>query len=139
MMACPHWFCSTCSATYVPGFASLVILSRILETPMAMYIIEPDQRTLHGTFSRDIAPILTIDSGDTVRFRTLDSDWNLAPRQSTRYDEPPAQFTPRPAGQEHGHPLCGPIAIRGAQPGMTLAVQINAVRPGSWGFTAVGG
>jgi acetamidase/formamidase len=106
---------------------------------VTLYIVEPDQRTLHGAFSRDLIPILTIDSGDTVRFRTLDSDWNLARRQSTRYDEPPAQFTPRPVGQEQGHPLCGPIAIRGAQPGMTLAVQINAVRPGEWGFTAVGG
>ncbi len=54
---------------------------------MALYSVEPDRRTLHGAFSRDVAPILTIDSGDTVRFRTLDADWNLAPRQSTRYDE----------------------------------------------------
>lgn len=106
---------------------------------MTLYTIEPDQRTLHGAFSRDFAPILTIDSGDTVRFRTLDSDWNLMPRQSTRYDEPPAQFTPRPIGQEQGHALCGPVAIRGAQPGMTLGVQINVVQPGHWGFTAVGG
>src|SRR6266511_1717988 len=106
---------------------------------MALYSVEPDRRTLHGAFSRDVAPILTIDSGDTVRFRTLDADWNLAPRQSTRYDERPAQFTPRPPGQEDGHALCGPIAIRGAQPGMTLGVQINAIRPGGWGFTQVGG
>lgn len=78
---------------------------------MALYTIEPDQGTLHDAFSRDIAPILSIDSGDTVRFRTLDADWNLASRQSTRYDEQPAQFTPRPAGQEDGHPLCGPVAV----------------------------
>jgi acetamidase/formamidase len=106
---------------------------------MAVYSVEPDRRTLHGAFSRDFAPILTIDPGDTVRFRTLDADWNLAPRQSTRYDERPAQFTPRPSRQEDGHALCGPIAIRGAQPGMTLGVQINAIRPGEWGFTQVGG
>ena len=60
---------------------------------MPLYTVEAEQRTLHGAFSRDIAPILTIESGDTVRFRTLDADWNLAPRQSTRYDQPPAQFT----------------------------------------------
>ena len=106
---------------------------------MALYIVEPDRRTLHGAFSRDFAAILTIDPGDTVRFRTLDADWNLAPRLSTRYDERPVQFTPRPPGQEDGHALCGPIAIRGAQPGMTLGVQINAIRPGGWGFTQVGG
>lgn len=106
---------------------------------MTLYTIEPKPGMVHGAFSRNIAPILTINPGDTVRFRTLDADWNLAPRQSTRYDEPPAQFMPRPAGQENGHPLCGPVAIRGAEPGMTLAVQIDAIHPGGWGFTAVGG
>ncbi len=102
-----------------------------------MHNIEPFEKTLHGVFSRDIAPVLTIDSGETVRFRTLDAAWNLAPRTSTRRDELPQQF-PRPEGHT-GHALCGPIAIRGAEPGMTLAVQIGDVRPGAWGFTAVGG
>ena len=104
-----------------------------------IYYIEPTSDTLHGAFSREIAPALTIDSGDTVRFRTLDADWNIAPRRSTHYEDKPAQFAPRPVGQENGHPLCGPVAIRGAQPGMTLAVHINTVQPGAWGFTAVGG
>lgn len=80
---------------------------------MALHHIEPDARTIHGAFSRDLDPILTIDSGDTVRFRTLDSDWNVAPRTSIRHDEPPAQFPHRPDGQDVGHPLCGPVAIRG--------------------------
>lgn len=106
---------------------------------MAFHIIEPDQHTIHGVFSRDLPPILTIDPGDTVRFRTLDADWNLAPRQSTRHDKSPPQFTPRPDGQEDGHPLCGPVAIRGAQPGMSLAVHIDTIIPGTWGYTAVGG
>ncbi len=106
---------------------------------MAIFTIEPEAGTVHGTFSRDIAPILTIDAGDTVRFRTLDADWNLAPRVSTRYDERPPQFSPRPQGQQAGHPLCGPVAIRGAEPGMTLAVTVDAIRTGSWGFTQVGG
>ena len=106
---------------------------------MTVYTIEPEQKTLHGAFSRDLTPVLTIEPGDTVRFRTLDADWNLAPRQSTRYAEKPRQFFPRPPGQEQGHALCGPVAIRGAEPGMTLAVHINTVCPGAWGFTAVGG
>jgi acetamidase/formamidase len=106
---------------------------------MAIYLLEPDIGTLHGAFSREIAPVLTIDPGDTVRFRTLDADWNLEPRLSTQYAEKPRQFWPRPPGQETGHALTGPVAIRGAEPGMTLGVRIDAVRPGLWGFTAVGG
>jgi hypothetical protein len=46
---------------------------------MASYALEPDEHTLHGFFSPDLAPVLTIESGDTVRFRTLDADWGLEP------------------------------------------------------------
>lgn len=105
---------------------------------MTLHHINPTKETLHGTFSRDLAPILTIDSGDTVRFRTLDANWYIEPRTSTRYEEAPATFSPLPV-HHNGHALCGPIAIRGAMPGMTLAVRVDALRVGSWGYTAVGG
>jgi len=82
---------------------------------------------------------LTIDSGDTVRFRTLDAGWHLGPRRSTVYSEGPARFGPLDPERDAGHALCGPIAIRGAEPGMTLAVTIDEVRPGAWGYTAIGG
>jgi acetamidase/formamidase len=38
-----------------------------------------ERRTLHGHFSRDLPPIVTIDSGDTVVFSCLDSGWHVAP------------------------------------------------------------
>jgi acetamidase/formamidase len=34
-----------------------------------------------------------------------------------------------------GHCLVGPIAVRGARPGMLLAVRFQALRPGNWGWT----
>ncbi len=37
-----------------------------------------------------------------------------------------------------GHCLAGPVAIRGAEPGMTLAVQLISMRPGPWGWTEAG-
>ena len=104
---------------------------------MATYHIEPVRETLHGSFSRDYPAILTIDSGDTVLFRTLNSAWAL---------EPPffaegrvRRFEPRIKGRDDGHALCGPVAVRGAQPGMTLEIHINEVRPGEWGWTGGGG
>ncbi len=103
------------------------------------YWLKPGLQTLHGAFGRDIAPALTIDPGDTVCFSTLDADWNIEPRRSTRHAEKPRQFWPRPPGQEAGHALTGPVAIRGAQLGMTLGIHIERVQPGAWGFTAVGG
>src|SRR5919199_6677608 len=106
---------------------------------MRLYTVEPDRRTLHGAFSRELPPILEIDPGDTVRFRTLDADWNLEPRRSTVYADQPQKFEPRDAELDDGHALCGPVAVRGAQPGMTLGVRIDRVQPGPWGWTASGG
>ncbi|MGH2506102.1 MAG: acetamidase/formamidase family protein [Ktedonobacteraceae bacterium] len=103
---------------------------------MTTYTMVPDRQTLHGKFSRDFPPVLTIDSGDTVLYSTLDAGWHIAPRRAT---EPPQQFSPRTPEHDGGHALCGPLAIRGAQPGMTLAVHIKEIRPGTWGWTRAGG
>ncbi len=106
---------------------------------MAVFEVKPERATLHGHFSRELAPVLTIDAGDTVRFATLDAGWNVEPRRSPVPSERPRKFEPRDAEWDAGHALCGPIAIRGAEPGMTLAVHIEAIRPGAWGWTATGG
>lgn len=104
---------------------------------MASYTIEPERRTLHGCFSRELPPVLTIDTGDTVRFRTLDAGWGLEPPVTV--GTPRRKFTPRIEGRDGGHALCGPVQIRGAQAGMTLEVEIGDVRPGTWGWTCAGG
>jgi acetamidase/formamidase len=106
---------------------------------MATHTIMPERETLRGQFSRDFSPVLTINPGDTVIYRTLDAGWHLEPRRSTNPTERPQQFTPRIQGRDSGHALCGPLAIRGAQPGMTLAVHIQEVRPGTWGWNSAGG
>ncbi|MBZ0289466.1 MAG: acetamidase/formamidase family protein, partial [Anaerolineae bacterium] len=103
---------------------------------MTLHIIEPERRTLHGHFSRDMQPVLTIDPGDTVRFRTLDARWGL--------DVPHPEGTPRPTFEprtkdDDGHALCGPVFIRGAQPGMALSVHVDDLRVGSYGWTGAGG
>ncbi|HEY7417661.1 MAG TPA: acetamidase/formamidase family protein [Ktedonobacteraceae bacterium] len=101
---------------------------------MTTYNVEPVRETLHGSFSREYPAIFSIDSGDTVRFRTLISSWIL-----DHTEDPPKYFEPREKGRDSGHALCGPVAIRGAQPGMTLEIRINEVRPAQWGLTSVGG
>jgi acetamidase/formamidase len=89
-----------------------------------------ERRTLHGHFSRDLAPILTIDSGDAVAFSCLDSGWHFAPGE---------KFGPRDQELDGGHALVGPIEVRGARAGQTLAVRIDKVRVGSFGATYAGG
>jgi acetamidase/formamidase len=104
---------------------------------MTIYTIEPERGTLHGSFSREYPPIFTIDSGDTVHYRTFDAGWHLGPF-STEQEEKARKFEPRTRERDSGHALCGPVAIRGAQPGMTLEVHINEILPGPWGWT-IGG
>ena len=106
---------------------------------MAFHEIVPERRTLHGHFSRDMAPCLTIAPGDTVRFRTLEAAWSVAPRRTGDRSEAVASFEPRDEAMDSGHALCGPVFVEGAQPGMTLEVQIGEVRPASWGYTYAGG
>jgi acetamidase/formamidase len=89
-----------------------------------------ERRTLHGHFSRDLASVLTIESGDTVALSCLDSAWNVAPGQ---------KFEPRDKQLDGGHALVGPIEVRGARAGQTLAVRIDEVRVGSFGATVAGG
>lgn len=103
---------------------------------MRIHHVEPERRTLRGSFSKEFEPILTIDSGDTVRFRTLDVAWGLEPFSS---DGTRCEFPDRDPLTDKGHAICGPVAIDGAKPGMTLEVQINAIRPGQFGFTSAGG
>jgi acetamidase/formamidase len=89
-----------------------------------------ERRTLHGHFSRDLEPILTIDSGEAVAFSCLDSGWHVAPGE---------EFEPRDEELDRGHALVGPIEVRGARAGQTLAVRIDEVSVGSFGATVAGG
>lgn len=106
---------------------------------MARYSIEPERRTLHGSFSPEYPPVMTIESGDTVEYRTLDAGWSIEPRTSLQWEEQPRKFEPRDPERDAGHALCGPIAIRGAKPGMTLEVSIDVIRPAGWGWSGAGG
>lgn len=100
---------------------------------MSRHHIDPTIATVHGPFSRERPAILTVEPGDTVVLRTLDARWNIEPQVepgvSVRTLEP----------RQDGHALCGPIAVAGAAPGMTLEVELVAIEPSSWGWTAAGG
>jgi acetamidase/formamidase len=85
-----------------------------------------ERRTLHGHFSRDLEPVLTIDSGDSVRFATPNAGWEL---------EDGTPFEPRTSPEDDGHALAGPIEVRGARAGQILAVRIDDVVPGPRGVT----
>ena len=104
---------------------------------MATHRIEPHRHTLHGTFSPDWEPVLRIDPGDTVIFKTLDARWTVQPPPDQL--TPGVQFVPKDPVRDNGHALCGPIAISGALPGMVLAVEIGEIIPDDNGWNFGGG
>jgi acetamidase/formamidase len=93
---------------------------------VAVHELPLEQRTLHGHFSRDLEPVLTVEPGDSVRFSVPNAGWYL---------ESEEQFVSRDPSVDNGHALAGPIEVRGAQAGQTLVVAVDEVRPGSWGVT----
>lgn len=93
---------------------------------MAVHELPLERRTLHGHFSPDLPPVLAVESGDSVRFSTPSSGWYLASGE---------QFEPRDETLDGGHALAGPIEVRGARAGDTLAVRVDEVVPASWGIT----
>ena len=103
-----------------------------------IHTLRPERRSLHGHFSRDLEPVLTIQSGDTVQFTTLDSNWGMEPYVGGAYG-PRREFEGRVFGFDDGHALTGPIKIEGAKPGMTLEIQIKDIQLGAWGFCLGGG
>jgi acetamidase/formamidase len=83
-------------------------------------------RTLHGHFSCGLEPVLEVDSGDSVSISTPNAGWHLADG---------SLFEPRHEELDGGHALAGPILVRGARGGGTLAVRVDEVVPASWGVT----
>jgi acetamidase/formamidase len=96
---------------------------------MAQYQLSPAHDTTTDVFCRDRPPVLTVSPGDTVVVRSLDASGYLA-RQQHPGDRPPTMFS-----AHRGHCLTGPIAVRGARPGMVLAVRLVSLRPDDWGWT----
>ena len=77
-----------------------------------------------------IPPRLEIDPGDTVVFDTRDAADRYYSRASTHADV-------LARGPFRGHPLTGPVRVRGARPGDALVVEILEVKPADFGWTAI--
>ena len=93
---------------------------------MARHELPLDASVLHGYFSLDLEPALTVDPGDSVAFSVPNAAWRVG------RDEPVAARDPE---LDTGHALAGPIEVRGARAGQVLAVTIDAVVPATWGVT----
>ena len=92
------------------------------------HVIPPD--LVHYLWDAGHAPVVHIESGDTVVVETRDVSDNQVGPGSTVADLAAVDFA-------RLYPLAGPVHVAGAEPGDTLAVEILSLETRGWGWTAL--
>lgn len=99
---------------------------------MAEYAIDhrisDEEENIHNAWDNSLDPILTVNPGDVVRFECRDAVDRQVTVESTPAELAEISFDPV-------HPLTGPVAVDGANPGDVLAVEILGVQHKGWGYT----
>jgi acetamidase/formamidase len=90
-----------------------------------------DSAVVHHEWNNAIPPRVVVEPGDTVVLDTRDASDGYYTATSTSRDT-------ATRGPFKGHPLTGPVAVRGARPGDVLVIDILDVRPAaSFGWTHI--
>jgi acetamidase/formamidase len=109
------------------GDAAAQSVALASKVPGKVYLLPATLETTQwGWFDNAQAPVLTIDSGDTVVLETMMHSHNqVVPGRSI--DEIKKLRTDHPG--RGPHTVTGPIFVNGAEPGDTLKVKINRIVP----------
>lgn len=86
------------------------------------------ERNIHRAWDRSLDPILTVEDGDVVRFECRDAVDRQLDAESTAEDFANVSFDPV-------HPLTGPVAVAGAEPGDVIQVDLLDFQHKGWGYT----
>src|SRR4051794_30593995 len=85
---------------------------------------------VHYRWSRDYAPAIEVEPGDTVVFETPEITKGQLSPTATDANIASLDFDPI-------HQISGPVGVKGAEPGDTLMVEFLEIAPADWGWTAV--
>ncbi|AFK19259.1 acetamidase [Haloferax mediterranei ATCC 33500] len=92
------------------------------------YELSDDDEYIHNKWDNSLESVLTVEPGEVVRFECRDAlDGQITPG-STAEDFGNVSFDPV-------HPLTGPVAVEGAEPGDVLAVEFLDFEHKGWGYT----
>jgi acetamidase/formamidase len=99
--------------------------------PSGASMHELDASQVHYAWDNSVVPRLVIEPGDTVVFQTRDAADGFYSRASTHADV-------LNRGPFRGHPLTGPVQVKGAEPGDALVVEVLDIKPAAdFGWTAI--
>jgi acetamidase/formamidase len=90
--------------------------------------VRPD--SFSYVWDQAIEPALEVEPGEAVLLHVRDASDEQINRDSTAEDIARIDFS-------HVNPVSGPVFVKGARPGDTLAIEILEFRPGDWGWTAL--
>ncbi|MEF8799825.1 MAG: acetamidase/formamidase family protein [Halolamina sp.] len=99
------------------------------DAPTPDHRLTEDPENLHYTWDNAIEPALTVEPGAVVEFDCRDAFDRQLPVDGTVAD--------LAAVETAGHPLTGPVAVEGAEPGDTLRVDLLAFEHEGWGVSVV--
>ena len=81
-------------------------------------MIELDDKKVLYAFSSELAPALTVESGETVRIRTKDCFGNQVRSEADTLDS---------IDWDAINPATGPVFVKGAKAGGALKVEIESI------------
>jgi len=99
-----------------------------VEHPKPEYFLTRDQT--HNKFSRNIPPVLRVESGAIIEAETEE-----ASDEQIQYDSDVSAVLMK--NSDLVHPLTGPVYVVGAEPGDVLAVTLHTVEIGEWGWVGI--
>ncbi len=96
------------------------------------HVVESNDKTVHlGVFDSNLAPIVTVDSGDTISFPNTWSHFMNQLQPGVPVEKLAEMRKSNPGRGPHS--IIGPIAVKGAEPGDVLEIRYKRLRPFAWG------
>ena len=97
-----------------------------------LHVVESSKDTVRlGVFDANLAPIVTVDSGDTISFPNTWSHFLNEMQPGVPVDKLAELRVANPGKGPHS--IIGPIAVRGAEPGDVLEIRYKKLEPFAWG------
>lgn len=92
------------------------------------YYLSDGDHNIHNAWDNSLDPVLTVDPGDVVRFECRDAVDGQVTIECGPEEFSNVSFDPV-------HPLTGPVAVEGAEPGDALVVELLGLQHKGWGYT----
>lgn len=93
-------------------------------------MIQADIHHTHFVWDKTIAPILRVESGQTLEFATQDPSGGQLNQHSVSEDLTHLEFS-------RVNPVTGPFYMEEAKPGHVLEIKFNEIKTATWGWTGI--